>query len=59
MKEITLTKKELSDIINGEIIIKDIDDMLTIQIKEYTMGEQIADETGEDEITFEPDFRRK
>ena len=58
MESIDLTKKELSDIIKGETIYRDINDMLTIQIKEYTIGEQMADEAGEAEIIFEPDFRR-
>ena len=59
MKSIDLTKKELSDIIKGETIYRDINDMLTIQIKEYTIGEQVADETEEYEIIFEPDMRKK
>ncbi len=59
MEEIILTDEELSFIRDGDILYRDIDDMLTIQIKEYTIGEQIADETEEDEIIFEPDFRRK
>lgn len=59
MESIDLTKKELSKIIKGETIYKDINDMLTIQIKEYTIGEQMADETEEYEIIFEPDMRKK
>ncbi len=50
MKEIILTDEELSFIRDGDILYKDINGMLTIQIKEYTIGEQIADETEEDEF---------
>lgn len=59
MESIDLTKKELSEIIKGETIYKDINDMLTIQIKEYTIGEQMADETEKYEIIFESDTRKK
>ena len=59
MESIDLTKKELSEIIKGETIYKDINDMLTIQIKEYTIGEQMADETEKYAIIFESDTRKK
>ena len=57
MKSIKLSDNDLSEIKEGNIIIKEVNDMLKIQIKEYTIGDEIADETEEDEWIFERDVK--
>ncbi|KKN72846.1 hypothetical protein LCGC14_0407010 [marine sediment metagenome] len=57
MKSIKLSDNDLSEVKEGNIIIKKVNDMLKIQIKEYTIGDEIADETEEDEWIFERDVR--
>ena len=57
MKSIKLSDNDLSEIKEGNIVIKKASDMLKIQIKEYTIGDEIADETEEDEWIFERDVK--
>lgn len=57
MKSIKLSDNDLSEVKEGNIIIKKVNDMLKIQIKEYIIGDEIADETEEDEWIFERDVR--